>query len=115
MIKTLQSPIRVPLGLGHLVRTAPQVGAEQLEPGDRVLLHTDGVTEARDAHGAQFGLDRLVDLAERHHHDGLPAPETLRRIAHAVLAHQRGHLQDDATLLLLEWAANTPTGLLPTI
>lgn len=115
MVKTLQSPVRVPLGLGHLTRTAPQVGSEQLEPGDRVLLHTDGVTEARDTQGAEFGLDRLVDLAERHHHDGLPAPETLRRISHAVLAHQRGHLQDDATLLLLEWAANGPTGLLPTI
>jgi hypothetical protein len=115
MIKTLRSPIRVPLGLGHLIRTTPQVGWEQLEPGDRLLLHTDGITEARDTHGAQFGLDRLVDLAERHHHDGLPAPETLRRISHAVLAHQRGQLQDDATLLLLEWAASAPTGLLPTI
>lgn len=115
MVKTLRSPVRVPLGLGHLTRTAPQVGSEQLEPGDRVLLHTDGVTEARDAHGAQFGLDRLVDLAERHHHDELPAPETLRRITHAVLAHQRGHLQDDATLLLFEWAADVPTELLPTI
>jgi hypothetical protein len=115
MVKTLHSQVRVPLGLGHLTRTAPQVGSEQLEPGDRLLLHTDGVTEARDTHGAEFGLDRLVDLAERHHHDGLPAPETLRRIAHAVLTHQRGHLQDDATLLLLEWSANAPTGLLPTI
>jgi hypothetical protein len=115
MVKTLQSPVRVPLGLGHLTQEAPQTGWEQLEPGDRLLLHTDGVTEARDAHGAEFGLDRLVDLAERHHHDGLPAPETLRRISHAVLAHQRGHLQDDATLLLLEWAASAPTGLLPTL
>jgi hypothetical protein len=115
MVKTLQSPIRVPLGLGHLNRSAPQVGSEQLEPGDRLLLHTDGVTEARDTHGGEFGLDRLVDLAERHHQDGLPAPETLRRISHAVLEHQRGHLQDDATLLLLEWAASAPTGLLPTI
>jgi hypothetical protein len=115
MVKTLHSQVRVPLGLGHLTRTAPQVSSEQLEPGDRILLHTDGVTEARDPHGAEFGLDRLIDLAERHHHDGLPAPETLRRIAHAVLAHQRGHLQDDATLLLLEWSANAPTGLLPTI
>jgi serine phosphatase RsbU (regulator of sigma subunit) len=113
MVKTLQSPVRVPLGLGHLSKAVPQVGWEQLEPGDRLLLHTDGVTEARDTHGTQFGLDRLVNLAERHHRGGLPAPETLRRISHAVLTHQRGHLQDDATLLLLEWAANTPTGLLP--
>jgi hypothetical protein len=115
MVKILRSPVRVPLGLGHLARTAPQIGWEQLEPGDRLLLYTDGVTEARDAHGTEFGVDRLVDLAERHHHDGLPAPETLRRISRAVLEHQRGHLQDDATLLLLEWPANGPTGLLPTL
>jgi hypothetical protein len=115
MVKTLHSPVRVPLGLGHLSPVEPQVGWEQLEPGDRLLLHTDGITEARDAHGEQFGLDRLVDLAERHHGGGLPAPETLRRISHAVLEHQRGRLQDDATLLLVEWAANAPTGLLPAI
>ncbi|HEU5475912.1 MAG TPA: PP2C family protein-serine/threonine phosphatase [Actinophytocola sp.] len=114
MIKTLLSPIRVPLGLGQLSPVPPRVGSEQLEPGDRVLLHTDGITEARDARGAEFGVDRLVDLAERHHGGGLPAPETLRRIAHAVLEHQRGHLQDDATLLLLEWAPTAPAGLLPT-
>ncbi|HET9140375.1 PP2C family protein-serine/threonine phosphatase [Actinophytocola sp.] len=114
MIKTLHSPVRPPLGLGHLSPTSPQVGSEQLEPGDRVLLHTDGITEARDLRGAEFGVDRLVDLAERHHRGGLPAPETLRRITHAVLDHQRGHLQDDATLLLAEWAPSAPAGLLPT-
>jgi hypothetical protein len=35
--------------------------------------------------------------------DGYPAPETLRRLMRAVLAHQHGRLQDDATALLLEW------------
>jgi hypothetical protein len=115
MIKTLDSPVRLPLGLGQLSRTPPEVGSEQLEPGDRVLLHTDGVTEARDERGREFGLDRLVDLAERHHRGGLPTPETLRRIAHAVLEHQRGHLQDDATLLLLEWGPTGPVGLLPVL
>ena len=40
----------------------------------------DGVTEARGPRGEVFGLDRLVDLTERHETAGLPAPETLRRI-----------------------------------
>jgi serine phosphatase RsbU (regulator of sigma subunit) len=97
---------RVPLG--HLTQTAPDRLGAALNRATGSVLHTDGVTEARDAHGAEFGLDRLVDLAERHHHDGLPAPGTLRRISHAVLAHQRGHHQDDATLLLLEWATQQP-------
>jgi serine phosphatase RsbU (regulator of sigma subunit) len=62
-----------------------------------------------------FGLDRLVDLTERHETAGLPAPETLRRITRAVVDHQRGDLQDDATLLLLEWSTTVPTVLLPVI
>jgi hypothetical protein len=113
MVKTLDSPIRPPLGLGHLTHVSPQIGREQLEPGDRILLYTDGVTEARNPEGAQFGLERLVDLTERHHDAGLPAPETLRRISHAVLEHQHGRLQDDATLLLLEWTTTAPPDLLP--
>ena len=34
---------------------------------------------------------------------GLPAPETMRRVVHALLDHQAGDLEDDATLLLVEW------------
>jgi len=80
------------------------VGEAVLEPGDRLLLYSDGVVEARDDTGARFGLDRLVDLVERHNADGLPAPETLRRLRHAVLRHQNGQLQDDATLMIAEWS-----------
>jgi serine phosphatase RsbU (regulator of sigma subunit) len=75
----------------------------QLEPGDRVLFHTDGITEARDHLGRQFGPQRFADLVTRGAADGYPAPETLRRLMRAVLAHQQGTLQDDATVLLLEW------------
>ena len=46
------------------VNTGPvTVGEEALEPGDRVLLYTDGVTEARDDAGQQFddhGLARVL-------------------------------------------------------
>ncbi|EWM10716.1 PP2C family protein-serine/threonine phosphatase [Kutzneria sp. 744] len=75
----------------------------QLEPGDRVLFHTDGITEARDHLGREFGLRRFTELVVRGAADGLPAPETLRRLMRAVLAHQNGRLQDDATALMLEW------------
>jgi len=91
------------------------VHSEPLEPGDRLLLHTDGVTEARDSEGVPFGLDRLVDLTERHEAADLPAPETLRRVVHAVLEHQNGRLQDDATLMLVEWSTTAHGTLLPTI
>ena len=63
------------------------------------------MTEGRDSHGVPFGLDRLVDLLELHAADELPAAETVRRLAHAVVDHQRGHLGDDATLMVVEWSS----------
>ncbi|GII12845.1 hypothetical protein Ppa06_66430 [Planomonospora parontospora subsp. parontospora] len=76
---------------------------EQLEPGDRVLLYTDGITEARNRDGEEFGLSRFADFIIRRNADGLPVPETLRRLVRSVLDYHQGQLQDDATVLLLEW------------
>ena len=100
-VKTLHNGPRVPLG----VSGGPEVPVshEQLEPGDRLLLYTDGITEARDQQGRQFGTQRLVEFAERSSASGLPPPETVRRLSHAVLDHQDGKLQDDATLVLVDW------------
>ncbi|MEU9145584.1 PP2C family protein-serine/threonine phosphatase [Streptomyces sp. NPDC048349] len=81
---------------------------DQLEPGDRLVLYTDGITEARRAGPEEFGLGRFIDFLIRHHADGLPVPETLRRLIHAVLEHHEGRLQDDATVLLCEWMGPTP-------
>ncbi|MEV0876970.1 PP2C family protein-serine/threonine phosphatase [Micromonospora echinofusca] len=101
-VRELAGGRRLPLGLpdGDV-----EVARTRLEPGDRLLLHTDGVTEARDPAGEMFGLSRLADLAERHIGSGLPAAETLRRLSHAVTEHQGGTHQDDATLMLVEWSA----------
>lgn len=76
---------------------------EQLEPGDRVLFYTDGIVEARDPNKEEFGLVRFIDFITRHHAAGLPVPETLRRLTHSILKHHAGRLDDDATVLLLEW------------
>jgi hypothetical protein len=100
VVKSLEEVLDVPLGLDLV---APQVGEEHLEPGDRLLIYTDGVVEARDAAGQFFGVERLVDLVFRHSAEGRPAAETLRRLNQAVLGHQDGLLKDDATTLLVEW------------
>ncbi|WP_271221131.1 PP2C family protein-serine/threonine phosphatase [Streptosporangium carneum] len=98
---SLACPPAHPMGLalGLPVRLC----REQLQPGDRVLLYTDGITEARSAQGREFGLNRFVDFIIRHTADGLPVPETLRRLIHSVLDYHGGRLQDDATVLLTEW------------
>jgi serine phosphatase RsbU (regulator of sigma subunit) len=87
---------------------------EQLEPGDRLLMYSDGITEARDHQGRFFGERRLVELTENTATPGLSAPETLRRLAAAVLEHQDGRLQDDATLLMVDWSAGSHVRMLPT-
>ncbi|MET7683366.1 PP2C family protein-serine/threonine phosphatase [Streptomyces sp. NPDC005423] len=97
----LDCPPAHPMGTGLGLECTPC--QEQLEPGDRIVLYTDGIIEARGPGGDEFGLARFTDFIIRHHADGLPVPETLRRLVHAVLAYHDGELQDDATVLLCEW------------
>jgi serine phosphatase RsbU (regulator of sigma subunit) len=101
VVKALDSCINPPLGLQP---DSPDVGEERLERGDRLVLYTDGVIEARDANGEFFGITRLVDLISREAAAGRPAAETLRRLNLAILGHQAGMLQDDATTLMVEWS-----------
>jgi serine phosphatase RsbU (regulator of sigma subunit) len=113
-VKILEVSPMLPFGLGSnfgAPDTAATMGFEQLQPGDLLLLYTDGVTEARSPEGDFFGLDRLVDLVVRNLAAGLPAPETMRRVIRALLEHQAGDLSDDATLVLVQWHGN-PKGLL---
>ncbi|MGY1826374.1 MULTISPECIES: PP2C family protein-serine/threonine phosphatase [unclassified Blastococcus] len=95
-------PCRPALPLG-LQQGPPHACELQLAPGDRVLLHTDGITEARSPVGDFFGEDRLADFVVRAETAGEPPPETLRRLMRSVMEHQAGRLQDDATIVLVEW------------
>lgn len=98
--------------MGFQLPATPVLCREQLEPGDRLLFYTDGIVEARDNHGRQFGLRRFADFVIRREADGCPAPETLRRLMRTVLDHQNGRLQDDASVLLVEWQHNREKSLL---
>ncbi|WP_236573323.1 PP2C family protein-serine/threonine phosphatase [Streptomyces sp. GS7] len=100
----LDSPPQPPIGLaGQLAPAARQVHETTLEPGDCVLLYTDGVVEARDEDGAEFGLDRFTDFIIRSSAAGQLPAEVLRLLIHAILDYQRNQLRDDATILLFEW------------
>ena len=94
----------LPLGLGG---REDVVVRASLQPGDRVVMFSDGVVEARGVDGAFFGADRLVEMLSRAESRRQAPPETLRRLVLAVLEHQQGTLQDDATLLMLEWAGDS--------
>jgi serine phosphatase RsbU (regulator of sigma subunit) len=98
IIKELDVNHGLPLGLGG----TPEIMEGRLEPGDRLLLFTDGVTEARSPNGQIFGLERLIQLIVQQETAAQPTPETLRRLMHAILAHA-GDLSDDATTMLVEW------------
>ncbi|MDP4502137.1 PP2C family protein-serine/threonine phosphatase [Nonomuraea turcica] len=106
-VATLDGVFGTPMGLSLGLPT--ELGRYQLEPGDRLLLYTDGVIEAQDPQGELFGLGRFIDFVIKREADGVPAPETLRRLINTILDHQHGWLQDDATVLLVEWRPGTAT------
>ena len=111
VVKELSRPPNTPLGLG--LNKDFTVYEESLEPGDRLVLYSDGVVEAKDAvSGERFGIDRLMDFIARADAAGEPLPETMRRLGHAVVKHQGDELQDDATQVLLEWRGGELQSLL---
>jgi serine phosphatase RsbU (regulator of sigma subunit) len=80
----------------------------QLEPGDRVVLYSDGVTEARDEGGVMFGVERFTDFLIRRHADRVSVSETLRRLVRAITNGDCEAREDDTTVLLAEWIGPDP-------
>lgn len=112
LVKLLDGTPNTPFGM-QLSTEEPVSAQEALEPGDQVLFYTDGLTEARAEDGGFFTVERLAAFMEKEAAAGLPAPETLRRLRHAVLKYQNQRLQDDATALLVEWRRDSESALLP--
>ncbi|MCD9625011.1 PP2C family protein-serine/threonine phosphatase [Rhabdothermincola salaria] len=90
----------LPMGLGGEV---VEVASNHLQPGDRVLFYTDGVTDTRSADGEPFGLPRLIDYLERATLDRVHPTETVRHLSASIVHHNGIGLSDDATLLHLEY------------
>jgi hypothetical protein len=105
---SLECPPAHPMGTD--LGLEPKVCSEQLEPGDRVVLYTDGIIETRNERGEEFGLDQFTDFLTRHHSDNLPTPETLRRLVRSIMIHHGGKLTDDATVLMAEWVNSEELG-----
>ncbi|MEB8343563.1 PP2C family protein-serine/threonine phosphatase [Streptomyces endophyticus] len=88
----------LPLGLG----CEPTQSRYWLQSGDRLLLYTDGLVEARDAAGGEFPLFERAREALAH---ALPW-EALDRLYGEVAAHTGGPLRDDVALVLCESGAH---------
>ncbi|GII81478.1 membrane protein [Sphaerisporangium rufum] len=85
-----------PLGLAVLQVEGPDPHQVPFEPGDQILLYTDGVIEARDRAGRFYPLAERAFLLKED--DPEEALEKLRR---DLVAHVDAPLHDDAAMLLL--------------
>ncbi len=75
-------------------------GRAELRPGDLLCLYSDGITEAEEPGGEEFGPGRLTDLLRRGADQ--PLSELVASIDAAALAFAEGANQaDDQTLVLL--------------
>ncbi|HMP90797.1 MAG TPA: SpoIIE family protein phosphatase [Kiritimatiellia bacterium] len=71
-----------------------------MQPGDVALLYTDGVNEAQNSQGEEFGIDRLVDLVCSNR--TMPVESLLEKIVQEVKSFTgERHQQDDITLVAL--------------
>jgi sigma-B regulation protein RsbU (phosphoserine phosphatase) len=87
-----------PLGIGvdepHATRRV------RLEPGESLVLYTDGVTEARDPHGAQFGAGALARVLAAHRAE--PPGRLARACLDAVTRFRAGgEPSDDVTIMVI--------------
>ena len=88
--------------LGLLSIATYECGTTSLRPGDLVVVCSDGVTEARNRHGEEFGRDRLVEAMVSSH--GLKPDVALERVLEDVRKFSQGAAQaDDITALVLRY------------
>jgi Stage II sporulation protein E (SpoIIE) len=87
-----------PLGIRLGEREFPVLSA-QVEPGDRLLLYTDGVSERRTADGGRIGETGLHEILVALGH--CSAATTVRGLQDAVIDASSEPLRDDATLLVI--------------
>jgi serine phosphatase RsbU (regulator of sigma subunit) len=97
-VTTLDLPAGLPLGL--FGDTAYDVATFQLQPGDRLVLVTDGMVE-RNA--ADFALPRGIARTRPLH-----PREAVRLLADHVLEATDHQLADDATLMMIDWHGGHP-------
>jgi sigma-B regulation protein RsbU (phosphoserine phosphatase) len=85
--------------LGVFANQPFKSGTVQLQSGDRMVLYTDGVTEACNSDDEEFGEERLLQVLQQD--PARSAIEIQKNILQAAAEFSRGSWQDDATLLVV--------------
>jgi sigma-B regulation protein RsbU (phosphoserine phosphatase) len=85
--------------LGVFAKWAFQQTEIRLQAGDRLVMFTDGISEASNASDEEFGEERLIELIRALRDRG--AHELKDRILQGVASFTGGRVQDDATLLVV--------------
>lgn len=94
-------PLAPDLPLGLRSHTAYRPQRFELQHGDRLLLITDGITEAHLPGMPGFGTDRVARLLITQAHQS--PTEFVRQLTAAVVKFRDGELADDATAVCLDW------------
>ena len=88
--------------LGLFAQAEYEEEALQLEPGDVIVVFSDGVSEAVDVAGEEFGDDRIISCIEANR--GLEPAALLESLLAAVRQFTEGTVQrDDVTALVLRY------------
>jgi sigma-B regulation protein RsbU (phosphoserine phosphatase) len=89
-------------GGGMVLGVFPDIAYEQVELSlqrkDRLIFYTDGISEALDSNGEEYGDDRLAEAAARAR--TLDAPSLKDALLNDVTQFADGKFQDDATLIV---------------
>jgi phosphoserine phosphatase RsbU/P len=88
--------------LGLFAGAPYEAATVKLQPGDHLVLFTDGVIEALNRSGEEFGMERLVSLMQANAHS--TAPEILACMRESVLTFSANTPQhDDITMMVLDF------------
>lgn len=88
--------------LGIVMRARYEEVNITLASGDTLVLYTDGLTEATDRAGREFGEARMIGVVREH--PGAAASELQERLIGEVERFSRGRFQDDVTVVVLRLA-----------
>jgi serine phosphatase RsbU (regulator of sigma subunit) len=69
-----------------------------MEAGDILCIHTDGITEAVDKNGKEFGDAGLLEVLSESRN--LESASILQKVAHALEQFRPGEQEDDVTMVI---------------